>query len=87
MQITVDTQKDSKEHLQHLIRLLQTLVGEQQIHTNAPSIFEQTTQPSSSEGLEQSASALASLFEEKQAPEQSEEPTDKEGSGPQVQLY
>ena len=77
MEITIDTQKDSKEHLRHLIQLLQTLVGEGEIHSNVPiaNIFDQPdTAP-------MEGSALASLFEEKEVEAPKKDPE------PKVQMY
>ena len=93
MKITIDTSQDSHEDIRKAIRLLQGIVGQQGVYTNAPSrnIFDDPSPalgPSEQPSEEKSDNAFASIFDSPAPASESEEAKEEEKEDiPEIQFY
>ncbi|MBW2999095.1 hypothetical protein KY339_00340 [Candidatus Woesearchaeota archaeon] len=92
MKITIDTSQDSHEDIRKAIRLLQGIVGQQGVYTNAPSrnIFDDPSPalgPSEQPSEETSDSAFASIFDSPAPASESEETKEEKEDIPEIQFY
>ncbi|MBW2973437.1 hypothetical protein KY346_03525 [Candidatus Woesearchaeota archaeon] len=93
MKITIDTSQDSHEDIRKAIRLLQGIVGQQGVYTNAPSrnIFDDPSpslESSEEPSEESSGNAFASIFDSPApASESEEQKQDEDTDLPEIQFY
>ncbi len=75
MKITIDTKEDSHEEIRKVIKMLSSLIGEREIFSNQPNIFEDNSEPSS---------AFASMFGSASTPSEESKEEVKVGESEEI---